>query len=287
MQKSEMKIIRTAGELSQQVRAWKADGHRVGLVPTMGALHHGHLSLVEAIAAKADKIIVSIYVNPTQFGEGEDLSAYPRDEAADCKALMTTPCDLIYAPSSDEMYPDGYATTPLVPELTHILEGLARPGHFDGVATVVTKLFAQSDADIAIFGEKDYQQLALIRRFVRDLNLPVEIMGGKLIRESDGLAASSRNRYLNVAERQLAGKLNGILLQAIDSLHAGLCIKDAESEAENKLLAAGFAAVDYVSVCDCESLQALTQLDRPARLLAVARIGKVRLLDNMPVPAFK
>ncbi|MEX0299580.1 MAG: pantoate--beta-alanine ligase, partial [Kordiimonas sp.] len=185
-------VIRTIKELRTQVSLWRAAGLRIGLVPTMGALHHGHLSLVEAISDKVDKIVVSIFVNPKQFGENEDLDAYPRQEEADRSKLSTTKADLVFAPLATEMYPEGHVSNVTLSGITEVLEGAARPGHFDGVATIVTKLLLQCLPDTAIFGEKDYQQLAVIRQFVKDLDIPVEILGGKLIREPDGLAASSR-----------------------------------------------------------------------------------------------
>lgn len=278
-------IVRTVEDLRQKVSAWRKEGLRVGLVPTMGALHHGHLSLVDAIAAKADKIVVSIFVNPTQFGAGEDLDAYPRQEKEDCAKLAATKADLVFAPSASEMYPDGHVTKVSLSGITALLEGAKRPGHFDGVATIVTKLLMQCLPDVAIFGEKDYQQLAVIRQFVRDLDIPVEIMGGKLIREIDGLAASSRNAYLNKTDRQVAGQFNLILRQLVSDVQDGGDLRRAEEDARGKLLKAGFSAVDYVTVADSNTLEPLEKLTNGARVLAVARIGGVRLLDNMAVGA--
>ncbi|WP_417457514.1 pantoate--beta-alanine ligase [Kordiimonas sp.] len=276
-------VVRSVDALREQVFAWKAEGLRVGLVPTMGALHHGHLSLVDAIATKVDRVVVSIFVNPTQFGEGEDFDTYPRTEEEDRKKLATTPASLVYAPNASEMYPTGFATKVSVGGISDRFEGALRPGHFDGVATVVSKLLLQCLPDVAIFGEKDFQQLAVIRRFVADLNIPVEIMGGTLIREEDGLAASSRNAYLNAEERQVAGLFNVILKGLIAAVSSGTALRQAEEDASNRLLAAGFKAVDYVSVVDPDSLDVLERLDRPARVIAVARIGSVRLLDNMAI----
>ncbi|MFC4349807.1 pantoate--beta-alanine ligase [Kordiimonas lipolytica] len=277
--------VRTVEDLRAQVHAWKREGLRVGLVPTMGALHHGHLSLVNAIAEKVDRIVVSIFVNPTQFGEGEDFDAYPRTEAEDRKKLADTPASLVFAPNGAEMYRTGHASTVTVAGLTDRFEGASRPGHFDGVATVVTKLLLQCLPDVAIFGEKDYQQLAVIRRFVADLDIPVEIMGGALIRESDGLAASSRNAYLNAEERAIAGKFNVILKELVADVSAGADLRTAEQAASDKLLEAGFKAVDYVSIVDANSLEIIDKITTPARVLAVARIGSVRLLDNMAIEA--
>jgi len=275
--------VRTVKELRAQVGAWKQEGLRVGLVPTMGALHHGHLSLVDAVAEKVDRVVVSIFVNPTQFGEGEDFDAYPRTEAEDREKLASTAASLVFAPNGAEMYRTGHASTVSVAGLTDRFEGASRPGHFDGVATVVTKLLLQCLPDVAIFGEKDYQQLAVIRRFVADLDIPVEIMGGTLIRESDGLAASSRNAYLNAEERAIAGQFNVILKELVADVAAGTGLRDAESTATEKLLEAGFKAVDYVSIVDSNSLEPIDKIESPARVLAVARIGSVRLLDNMAI----
>lgn len=278
-------VVRTIAELRSQVTAWRQDGLRVGLVPTMGALHHGHLSLVEAITEKADRIVVSIFVNPKQFGENEDLDAYPRQEVQDRQKLHTTNADLVFAPPASEMYPKGYVTNVTLSGITEILEGAERPGHFDGVATVVTKLLLQCLPDVAIFGEKDYQQLAVIRQFVRDLDIPVEIMAGKLIREADGLAASSRNAYLNTEQRAIAGQFNIILKELLVDVKAGAELRAAETAATQKLRTAGFDAVDYVTIADGNTLMPLDSLAPHARVLAVARIGSVRLLDNMAIGA--
>ena len=278
-------IVRTVKDLRQAVTGWHQQGLRVGLVPTMGALHHGHLSLVDAIAARVDKVVVSIFVNPTQFGEGEDFDAYPRRERDDLKSLRKTPATLVYAPAASEIYGTGDATTVSVAGISDRFEGAARPGHFDGVATVVSKLLLQCLPDVAIFGEKDYQQLAVIRRFVADLHVPVEIMGGKLVRESDGLAASSRNAYLNDAQRAIAGKFNGILANLVTMVERGHDLREAEKTATDALLEAGFDTVDYVSIVNDETLEPLATHDRAARVLAVARIGGVRLLDNMAIRA--
>ncbi|WP_020401259.1 pantoate--beta-alanine ligase [Kordiimonas gwangyangensis] len=276
-------IVRTVAALRETVNAWKREGLRVGLVPTMGALHHGHLSLVHAIGEKADRVIVSIFVNPTQFGVGEDFEKYPRTEVEDCRKLETTPASLVFAPNAAEMYPKGFASSVSVSGISDRFEGALRPGHFDGVATVVSKLLLQSMADVAIFGEKDYQQLAVIRRFVADLNIPVEIMGGTLIREDDGLAASSRNVYLNAEERVIAGQFNVILRQLVRDVEGGANLRVAEDTAKQALMDAGFLSVDYVSVVDCETLEPLAHLNGEARVIAVARLGGVRLLDNMAI----
>ncbi len=254
------------------------------MVPTMGALHHGHLSLVSAIAAKADKVVVSIFVNPTQFGPEEDLDKYPRQEQADQEKLSQTKASVIYAPTVEEMYPEGNATSVSVSGISEILEGAKRPGHFDGVATIVSKLLLQCQPDYAIFGEKDYQQLAIIRRLVQDLHIPVEVMAGQLIRESDGLAASSRNAYLTANERLIAGQLNLILKDLIQAVMIQkVPLRKAEIVATDRLLSSGFSAVDYVSIVDGTTLLPLESVKAGARVLAVARCGGVRLLDNMPI----
>lgn len=276
-------IIRTRTELTTQVDAWRCAGLTVGLVPTMGALHAGHLSLVDEMAEHVDKIVVSIFVNPTQFGEGEDLDTYPRMELSDQAALAKHPADLIYAPTVAEMYPDGTKSDLHITGVTDDLEGAKRPGHFDGMATVVNKLFNHVNPDTAIFGEKDYQQLLTIKHFVAELGVSVEIIAGKIVREHDGLAMSSRNAYLRAEERVVASKLNVILTAMVKKVEAGGDIAAAESVAATDLIAAGFASVDYITVRDATTLAPITTLDKPARALAVARIGSVRLLDNMAV----
>lgn len=276
-----LKVARTVTELRQMVQSARANGNRIGLVPTMGALHHGHLSLIEHISTKADTVVVSIFVNPSQFGEGEDFEAYPRNEAQDLNKLSDTQAEIVFLPSVQEMYPRGDATVVQVDGITARFEGEARPGHFDGVATVVSKLLMQCQPDVAIFGEKDYQQLAVIRRFVKDLSIPVDILGARIIREADGLAASSRNIYLTGDQRAVAGQLNCILKDLVHQIEDGHPIANAEEAAKARLIEAGFTSVDYVAVVCAESLEPLKNLDRAARVLAVARMGKVRLLDNM------
>lgn len=278
-------VVRSISDLRARVAEARQAGKRIGLVPTMGALHHGHLSLVDGISAHADMIIVSIFVNPTQFGEGEDFDAYPRNEQDDLSKLAPTSASLVYAPTAQEMYPTGDSTTVSVANISERFEGAHRPGHFDGVATVVSKLLMQCLPDVAIFGEKDYQQLAVIQQIVKDLTIPTTIMGAPIVRETDGLAASSRNLYLSAQRRQTAGQLNVILSKLVDDVQSGVPIIDAEKQASTSLLAAGFDAVDYVNVVNAVSLEPLVTLDQPARVLAVARLGTLRLLDNMAVEA--
>jgi len=278
-------IVRTVADLRSQVAAWKADGLRVGLVPTMGALHEGHLSLVRLAGERADRVVASLFVNPTQFGPNEDFDAYPRDEASDAELLAQAGCNLLFAPTVAEMYPPGASTTVTVAGVSEPLDGAARPGHFAGVATVVTKLLLQCGPDVAVFGEKDYQQLQVIRRLVRDLDIPVEILGCPIVRAEDGLALSSRNAYLTPAERAVAPILGRTLSHAVSRLHAGAQVADVEAEALATLQGAGFARVDYVEVRGAEGLARLGPgpVDGPGRILAAAVLGRTRLIDNMAV----
>ncbi|WP_374764993.1 pantoate--beta-alanine ligase [Yunchengibacter salinarum] len=276
-------LIETPAALAAQADDWHRTGLTIGLVPTMGALHAGHLSLVREIAPYVDKVVVSIFVNPTQFGEGEDFERYPRTLDSDMDALKDTPATHVYSPAADAIYPPGFNTLVHVTGLTERFEGAARPGHFDGVATVVAKLLNQSRADVAIFGEKDFQQLAVIRAMVRDLDMPVRILGGSLVREADGLAASSRNAYLDADQRRIAASLNRVLATLKAAIEKGEDARIAEKAAEDALFEAGFDRVDYISLVDPDSLTILESADRPARLIAVARLGGIRLLDNMAV----
>jgi pantoate--beta-alanine ligase len=276
---SRLGLHRTLEDMRAQVAAWKADGLRVGLVPTMGALHAGHLSLVDAIAKNADKIIVSIFVNPTQFAAHEDLSTYPRQEAADLAALETTPTDAVFAPTAQEMYPQGFTTGISMAGPALGLESETRPHFFGGVALIVLKLLTQTQTDVAIFGEKDYQQLMVIRRMVADLNLPVEIMAGAIQREADGLAMSSRNVYLDAEQRKIAAQLNVILHQLANHRASA---EVAEAEAKRALLEAGFTEVEYACIRDAETLGVPDANTRARRALIVARLGETRLLDNSP-----
>lgn len=278
-------IVRTVADLRAQVAQWHRQGLRVALVPTMGALHDGHLTLVRRGRERANKVVASIFVNPTQFGPNEDFARYPRDEAGDAAKLESAGCDLLFAPTVDVMYPAGFATAIDVGPIASRWEGAFRPGHFQGVATVVTKLLSQAQADIACFGEKDFQQLAVIRQLVRDLDLPVVIEGVATVREADGLALSSRNAYLSALQRQVAGQLNRVLRDTTAAVSARpAAVEAACQEGTAALLAAGFDAVDYLAIVDEATLEPLTALDAtPARILCTARIGGVRLLDNMRV----
>jgi pantoate--beta-alanine ligase len=285
MTETPLPIARTVADLRAQVRAWRAEGLRVGFVPTMGALHEGHLSLVRLALANADRAVASVFVNPTQFGPNEDFDAYPRGEGRDAELLAQAGCHLLYAPTVDEMYPEGYATKVTVARITEPLDGAARPGHFDGVSTVVTKLLLQCGPDVAVFGEKDYQQLQVIRRLVRDLDVPVEILGGPTARADDGLALSSRNAYLSDPERAIAAKLNLTLRAAVAHLQAGQPVAAVEHAAVASLDEAGFDRVDYVEVRDSSDLSRLGPgpLAGSARILAAVAIGRTRLIDNMAV----
>lgn len=279
-----LSTFRTIGDMRAQVAAWKAEGLRVGLVPTMGALHDGHLSLVRALEKKADRVIVSIFVNPTQFAAHEDLDTYPRQEADDLAQLQSlnqqaTPAvHAVYLPSVTDIYPQGFATQITLQGPALGLESDERPHFFGGVAVVVAKLLMQSQCDVAIFGEKDFQQLLVIRQMARDLDLPCEILGGPIMREPDGLAMSSRNAYLSQDERTIAGTLNVILAQLA---HASEPPEQAEEKARAALKAAGFDAVDYACLRDGESLGPLHAGSRTRRALIAARLGKTRLIDNM------
>lgn len=253
----------------------------MALVPTMGALHAGHIALIDIARTKADRVVASIFVNPKQFGPNEDLDRYPRREAADAKALLEAGCDLLWLPPVEAMYPDGFATNVTISGVTEPLDGAARPGHFDGVATVVSKLFNQVRPDVAVFGEKDFQQLAVIRRLVADLDFGIEIVGAPTQRDDDGLALSSRNAYLTPEDRAAAVALPRALGEAAEGIASGEDPDAALAKARARLESAGFA-VDYVELADAESLGAVRP-GRARRLLAAARIGGVRLIDNVAV----
>lgn len=280
-------IVRTVADLRAAVAGWRREGLSVGFVPTMGALHEGHLSLVHLALSRADRVVASIFVNPTQFGPEEDLAAYPRDEAGDAAKLAEAGCHLLFAPSPAEMYPPGAATVVTVSGVSEPLDGLARPGHFAGVATVVAKLLSQVRPDLAVFGEKDYQQLQVIRRLAADLDLGAEILGAPTARAADGLALSSRNAYLTAEERQQAPELAAALAEAVLALRSGAPVTRVEAGAVARLQAAGFGPVDYVEVRDAADLSRLGPGPLPAgqagRILAAARLGRARLIDNMAV----
>ena len=280
---SPIQTARTVSDLRARLAKWRKAGESVALVPTMGALHEGHLSLVELAKNKADRAVVSIFVNPIQFGPREDFSRYPRDEQGDLAKLGKAGADLVFAPDTAEMYPQGFSTQLKVGDLTEDLCGAARPNHFDGVATVVAKLLLQCAPDLAVFGEKDYQQLLVIKRLVRDLNIPVEIVGASIVREADGLALSSRNVYLSPSERKTAPLLYQTIAKVAADLAKGRGCDDAVVAARFKLDAAGFR-VDYVAVRDPDTLKPLLGPVKRARVLVAAYLGKTRLIDNVPMP---
>lgn len=278
-----VQIIRQLSALRERTRLIRESGKTIALVPTMGALHDGHLALVELAKRHADHVIVSIFINPRQFGPNEDLEKYPRSEEADAARLAEAGVTALWMPPVSEIYPEGFATSVNVAGLGDILCGAARPGHFEGVATVVAKLLNQVRPDIAIFGEKDWQQLAIIRRMARDLDMEVEIIGMPIVRDKDGLALSSRNAYLSPTERKAALALPRATKDAAVAIGKGADIPAALASAEAQLLAAGFSEVDYFALVDAATLQPLAALDREGRLLAAARIGSTRLIDNVPV----
>lgn len=278
-----VETVRTISELRAVLKGWRQKGETVGLVPTMGALHEGHLSLVRLSRAKTMRTCVTLFVNPKQFGPGEDLDTYPRDEDADAAMLENEGADLLFQPSLDEIYPTGHATRVHVDGLGDILEGEFRPGFFTGVATVVTKLLCQALPDVAVFGEKDYQQLLVIRRLTRDLDIPVRIEAAPIVREDDGLALSSRNAYLSKNERDIAPVLYGTLSQVAENAGRGADVVEQAQWGRDQLLRAGFTGVDYLEVRDSETLEDVSDTSRPARVLAAATLGATRLIDNVAV----
>jgi len=277
-----MLIARTLPELRQYLSDLRQDGG-IALVPTMGALHEGHIALVKEAQIRAKHVVVSIFVNPRQFGPNEDLDAYPRQVEKDAALLNQNSVSLLWLPTPDVMYPNGFATNISVSGVSEGLCGGARPGHFDGVATVVTKLLLQVQPNVALFGEKDYQQLAVIRRFVTDLNIPVEIQGVPIQRAGDGLALSSRNAYLSAEERAIAPLIYKTLQNTAERIRNGALVDESVASAVDKLEEAGFGPIDYFELRDAENLKILTKYDRPARVLAAAKLGRTRLIDNIAV----
>jgi len=277
-----VQTIRDLARLRSAIAALRQQGGRIAFVPTMGALHAGHMALIREARARAEHVVASVFVNPTQFGPNEDFSRYPRQEAADAVLLDQNGCALLWLPPVEVMYPEGHASSIHVSGVSEGLCGASRPGHFDGVATVVAKLFNQVRPDIALFGEKDYQQLAVIRRMARDLDFATEVVGVATQRDADGLALSSRNAYLSTEERIAARALPRALLEATQAIQDGSEVSAALEDARGKLAEAGFA-VEYVELRDAETLAPLSAFDRPALLLAAARIGNTRLIDNLAV----
>jgi pantoate--beta-alanine ligase len=278
-----MEIVRTVAELRSTVAAWKAARERVALVPTMGALHEGHLALARLAREHAKRTIATIFVNPKQFNDPKDLANYPRTEAKDEAMLRSEGVDLIFAPAPSEMYPGDFSTNIIVGKVSEGLCGTYRPGHFEGVATVVTKLFNQSQADVAVFGEKDFQQLQVIRRLVRDLDIPIKIVPCPTVRESDGLAMSSRNQRLSPEDRRIAPAMARALIDAAQKITKGERADTVISAAREAIVAAGYAKVQYLELRAEKDLRPLDRASEPARLLAAAHLGPVRLIDNVPV----
>lgn len=276
-----MQTVRRSEELARALDEWK--GGALALVPTMGALHAGHMALVEEAKRRARHVAATIFVNPMQFGAGEDLQRYPRREEQDLTALEQAGVDLVWLPSVEDIYPEGFATTISVSGVSQRWEGEVRPGHFDGVATVVAKLLLSVRPDIALFGEKDYQQLAVIRRMVADLEIPVDIVAVPTVRDEDGLALSSRNSYLSSDERQRALALPRALDTAAASIRGGGEVSDAVQTARLMLAEAGFSRIDYVALVDPTTLEPVDRVSGEARLIAAAVIGSTRLIDNLPV----
>lgn len=279
-----MKIVRTVKALRKETGIWRGRGETIALVPTMGALHEGHLSLVKLGKRKADRVAVSIFVNPTQFAPTEDLARYPRDEAGDAAKLAATGADLIWAPDVAEMYPEGFSVSVKPGSAALPLEGAFRPHHFGGVTTVCCKLFNQVAPGLAVFGEKDFQQLAVLRQMVRDLDMPLKLIGAPTKREKDGLALSSRNAYLSAEERKVAPTLNAAIIELAAKVAAGKPVATAVESAKARVLKAGFASIDYITVADAQTLAELNKRqDAPMRVLAAVWLGKTRLIDNVPV----
>jgi pantoate--beta-alanine ligase len=276
-----VKVVSTVRDLRRITAEWRRSGQTIALVPTMGALHPGHISLVKQAKKSADKVAVSIFVNPTQFAPHEDLARYPRDEAGDLAKLQEVEADVVWSPSVEEMYPTGFSTSVKAGSAAADLEGAFRPHHFDGVATVCCKLFNQVTPDVAIFGQKDYQQFAVLRQLVDDLNMPLKLVAEPTVREADGLALSSRNAYLSATERAIAPALYAALSVAQAKVAAGTPFTVVTADATATLSAAGFTKIDYVEIRDAETLSAAMTPGRPLRILAAAWLGKTRLIDNI------
>ena len=280
-----MQILRESIALRELTSGWRKAGERIAVVPTMGALHAGHMALIDAARGQADKVIATIFVNPLQFGPGEDLARYPRQEEADVALLEAHGCDAVWLPSAEDIYPPGFATTVSVAGVSERWDGEARPGHFAGVATMVAKLLIAVQPEVALFGEKDFQQLAVIRRMVRDLGLPVEVIGVPTVRDDEGLALSSRNAYLTPEQRAAALTLPRALEEARASIESGEYILASTllAVAKAKLGEAGFTTVDYLALVDADTLEPLDHARGEMRLIAAATIGTTRLIDNIRV----
>ena len=278
-----MDIVRTVAEMRSHVSMWRREGLSVALVPTMGSLHAGHLSLMKVGKERSDRVVATIFVNPLQFAPNEDFETYPRREDSDIRKLVEEDIDLLFAPDVNEMYRPDATTTINVGGLTDCLCALSRPGFFDGVATVVTKLLLQALPDIAIFGEKDYQQLLVIKRLATDLDIPVEIIGAPTIREEDGLALSSRNVYLDTKSRSIAPSMYNILTQYASDISNGNDIKKSLQLAKQNMQKSGFEKIEYLDLRSSQTLQACNDIKRPSRLFAAAWLGSTRLIDNLAI----
>lgn len=276
-------MVRTIADLRAAVARWRTAECTVGLVPTMGGLHDGHLALVRQARAECDRVVATIFVNPTQFNEQADFNSYPRDEARDAAGLKAAGADLLFAPSAEGMYPVGFATTVAVSGLTDCLCGVSRPGHFTGVSTVVAKLLLQALPDVAYFGEKDYQQYLVIRRMTRDLDIPVRIAAVATVRAADGFALSSRNQLLTPEQRHRAAALFQVLSDVAERLSKGAPAQPELARGRAALIEAGFGRIDYLDLRHGETLAALERAEAPARLFAAVWLGETRLIDNVPV----
>ena len=281
-----MEVVRTIAELRQHTSRWRIAGQTIGLIPTMGALHNGHLSLIKLAQGKCDRVIATIFVNPRQFLPNEDFDEYPRNEESDIQKLIEMGVDLLFAPKAPEMYQPDASTTVVISKLTDCLCATSRPGFFDGVGTVVTKLLIQALPDLAIFGEKDYQQLLVIKRLTRDLDIPVEIIGAPTIREADGLAVSSRNVYLSQTNRETASKVFEILKKTATAIALRNDVLAACKEARKELILAGLSEIDYFEARHSETLELIQNFENNGRLFAAVWLGSTRLLDNLEIKEY-
>ena len=281
-----MEVVRTIAELRQHTSRWRIAGQTIGLIPTMGALHNGHLSLIKLAQGKCDRVIATIFVNPRQFLPNEDFEEYPRNEESDTQKLITMGVDLLFAPKAPEMYQPDASTTVVISKLTDCLCATSRPGFFDGVGTVVTKLLIQALPDLAIFGEKDYQQLLVIKRLARDLDIPVEIIGAPTIREADGLAVSSRNVFLSQTNRETASRVFELLKKTATAIAQGNDVLVACEEARSELILAGFSEIDYFEARHSETLELIHNFENNGRLFAAVWLGSTRLIDNLEIKEY-
>ena len=281
-----MEVVRTIADLRQRISSWRAEGQTVSLVPTMGALHDGHLSLIKIAQEKCDRVVASIFVNPKQFLPNEDFEKYPRNEDSDIEKLVELGADLLFSPNASEMYRPDASTAVVISQLTDCLCATSRPGFFDGVGTVVTKLLIQTLPDIAIFGEKDYQQLLIIKRLARDLDIPTKIIGAPTIREIDGLAVSSRNVYLSPTHRETAPSIFKVLKRTATAIALGDDASLAAKKAHDDLVLAGFSKIEYFEARHSETLEPIKDTRNPGRLFAAVWLGSTRLIDNLEIKAY-